>query len=61
MQCRFSAKVRIFRLYDLGHSEIAAADEDYIIEMRVVDGGTVGMTDRLKHLATQAHVKGFLC
>ena len=45
MQCRFAAKVRIIRLHDLSHCEIAATDEDYISEMRIVDGGAVGMTD----------------
>ena len=60
MQHVFAAKVRIFLLYDLGYSEIATADEDHIIEMRVVDGRTVGVADRFKHLSAQAHVKGFL-
>ena len=60
MQHGFSAKVRNFLLYDLGHGEIAAADEDDIIEMRVVDSGTVGMADGLKHLSAQTHVESFL-
>ena len=60
MQHRFSAKVRIFLLYDLGHGEIAAADEDHIVEMRIIDGRTVGMTDGLEYLSAQTHVEGFL-
>ena len=45
MQRRFAAKVRIIRLHDLGHSEIASANKDYITEMGIVDGGTVSMAD----------------
>ena len=56
----FSAKVRIISLHYFCHREIATAYEDYISEMGIVDGGTVGMIDGFKHFSTQAHVEGLL-
>ena len=52
--------VALFFSDHLGHSEIAAADEDHITKMGVVDGGTIGVVHGLKYLSAQAHVKGFL-
>ena len=44
----------------LSYSEIAAADEDHVVEMGVVDRRTVGMADGFVDLPTQAHVKSLL-
>ena len=59
MQWRFVAKVRIFPLHDLGHGEIASADEDHVAKTGIVDGRTVGMTHGFVSHAAQAHVECF--
>jgi len=58
--CDFAAKVIIIPLHDLGHGEIATADENHVAEMGVIDSGTVGVADGFKYLSAQTHVKGFL-
>ena len=60
MQQRFSAKVRIIPLYDFGHGEIAASDENDVTKMGIVDGRAVGVTDGLENLSAQTHVEGLL-
>ena len=56
---RFAAKVINNPLHHFGYGEIAAADEDHISEMGVVDRRTVGVADGFIDLSAKSHVKGF--